>query len=274
MGDVVRIFFVKCAGRRAESFAAVGIVDGGFTVEIGFPEHLVGPVAGGVVVPVAFFVHYVVGAEEDAVFELEDEVADGGGTLFGDGADHPFGGAGVEDVVRIFFEAPGEQVEGFQRAAHVSAQVQAVGIFFEHAFERGELGFEGAEGSVGVDAFAEKPGFGVADVGHEVIAERVGVGGDGLDAGIVEGDLPAAAGTGGGVEFDELCAELGEGFNAVVPVGEEFLAGDGHVDFPGGDGDEVELPGEFFVEGGGIFEGGHGVELCDAVGAGGFDEDC
>ena len=227
-------------------------------------------------VPVVFVADDQVAAEEDAVLVGGDEIFDGGpppGGLFGDGADDPLGGGGVDDVVGVFVEALGEEVDAFQRAAEVGAQVEAVGVFVEHAFELGELGVGGAIGSVGVFAVAEVPGAGVADVGHEVVAEGVGVLGEFLDFGVVEGDAPAAHGAGGGVELDEAGVEgwLGEGFEAAHPVFEEVVGG-GEV-LPGGDGDEVELAGEFFLEGWGVFEGAHGVELGDAVGAGDIDEE-
>ena len=61
-----------------------------------------------------------------------------------------------------------------------------------------------AVGAVGVFAFACEPSFGIADVGHEMVAEGVGEIGDFLDAGVVEGDAPGAHGAGCGVEFEEF----------------------------------------------------------------------
>ena len=121
MGIFGGLGFVEGVGGGVVALAGVGVVNGGFAVIGGFPEELMGVVAGGEVVEVAGFSETegdVVGAEEDAVLILREEVAQGLKGLFCDGSDHPAGGGGVEVVVGEFpVEAFGEGRGGILEGA-------------------------------------------------------------------------------------------------------------------------------------------------------------
>lgn len=166
----------------------IGVGDGGGAFVFGFEHGAEGVVAGGVevvgvlfggglfadVAP-AFVVGEVVvggddvGAEEDASFEGAEELCEAFGGVFGELADHPFGGGGVEDDVGEFVEEVGEEVEVFGPAAHVCDEPGDVELGGECA-EVVVLGVFGAE-ELGVGVLGLEPGVGVGEVCHEHVAE-------------------------------------------------------------------------------------------------------